>query len=214
MRRLKRIRRKRIQTKQVRLAYWVSLKSADLAGGFRSCQKKLACRAKCGSAVSKALEGFMTTVLLATILSMAGAFVLANQQRDQQAAKSPFVGSWSADLSQSRLDPKMPFKGADITISVTGNVITLASSVVMPSGETIQERETLRADGTETAGTLTTGVVHAANWVGSHVLALITKKGNENIALITYQVSTDGQTLTARTSGLIEQVVIFKRREL
>ena len=128
-------------------------------------------------------------------------FVLATQPRDQQAAKSPFVGSWSADLSAVRLDPKMPFKGADITISATGNVITLASSVVMPSWQTIQERETLRADGTETAGTLTTGVVHVANWVGSHVLALITKKGNENIALITYQVSTDGQTLTARTSG-------------
>jgi hypothetical protein len=86
---------------------------------------------------------------LATILSVAG----AAQQRDQQAAKSPFVGSWSADLSQSRLDPKMPIKGADVTISVTGNVITLANSVVMPSGETIQERETLRADGTETAAT-------------------------------------------------------------
>ena len=155
----------------------------------------------------------MTTVLLATILSMAGPFVLATQQ-DQQAAKSPFVGSWSADLSQSRLDPKLPLKGADITISVTGNVITLASSVVMPSGETIQERETLRADGTETAGTLTTGVVHVANWVGSNVLALVTKKGNQNIALIIYEVSTDGQTLTARTSGLIEQVVIFKRREV
>lgn len=156
----------------------------------------------------------MTTVLLATILSMAGAVVLAAQQQDQQAAKSPFVGNWSADLSQSRLDPKMPLKGADITISVNGNVITLASSVVMPSGKTIQERETLRADGTETAATLTTGVVHVSNWVGSHALALITRKGNQNIALITYEVSTDGQTLTARTSGLIEQVVIFKRREL
>ena len=156
----------------------------------------------------------MPTVLLATILSMAGALMSATQQRDQPAAKSPFAGSWSADLSQSRLDPKMPFKGADITISVTGNVITLASSVVMPSGETIQERETLRADGTETAATDTTGAVHVANWVGSHVLALITKKGNQNLALITYEVSTDGQTLTVRTSGLVEQVVIFKRREL
>jgi len=97
---------------------------------------------------------------------------------------------------------------------VTGNVITLASSVVMPSGQTIQERETLRADGTETAATQTTGVVHVANWVGSHVLALIAKKGNQNIALITYEVPTDGQTLTARTSGFIDQVVIFKRREL
>jgi hypothetical protein len=160
--------------------------------------------------VSKALEGFMPTVLLATILSMASAFVLATQQ---QAAKSPFVGSWSADLSQSRLDPKLPLKGADITISVTGNVITLASSLVLPSGKTIQERETFRADGTETPATTYDGVVHVANWVGSHVLALITKKGSQHIALITYQVSTDGQTLTARTSGVIEQVVIFSRRE-
>jgi hypothetical protein len=155
----------------------------------------------------------MTTVLFAAILSMAGA-LLPTQQRDQHAAKSPFVGSWSADLSRSRLDLKMPLKGADITIGVTGNVITLASSVVMQSGETMQERETLRADGTETAGTLTPGVVHVANWVGSHVLALIAKKGNQNIALITYEVSTDGQTLTARTSGMVEQVVIFKRRDL
>ena len=116
----------------------------------------------------------MTTVLLATILSMAGASELATQQRGQQVTKSPFVGSWSADLSQSRLDPKLPIKGADITIGVSGNVITLASSVVMPSGKTIQ-------------------------------------KGNQNIALITYEVSTDGQTLTARTSGVIEQVIKFKR---
>ena len=81
----------------------------------------------------------MTTVLLAVILSMAGEFVLATQQRDQQVAKSPFAGSWSADVSQSRLDPNLPIKGADITISVAGNVITLASSVVMPSGKTIQK---------------------------------------------------------------------------
>src|SRR5204863_6376447 len=132
------------------------------------------------------------------------------------AGMPAFVGSWPAALAESRLDRKRPIKGADVTISVTGDGITLANSVVMPSGETIQERETLRADGTETAATnpLTAGVVHVANWVGSHVLALITKKGNQNIALITYEVSTDGQTLTARTSGLVEQVVIFKRREL
>ena len=61
---------------------------------------------------------------------------------------------------------------------------------------------------------VTPGMVHVANWVGSHVLALISRKGNQNIVLITYEVSTDGQTLTARTSGLIEQVVIFRRREV
>ena len=112
----------------------------------------------------------------------------------------------------SRLDPKMPLKAADLTISVSGNVVTLTSSVILPSGATQRGTETLRADGTETAGTLTSGVVHVANWVGSHVLAFITRKGDQNIALITYEVSTDGQTLTARTSGLIEQVVMCKRR--
>jgi hypothetical protein len=154
----------------------------------------------------------MPNVLLATILSMAGAFALPTQHAEQQAAKSPFAGSWSADLSRSRLDPRLALKGADITFSVTGNVITLASSVILPGGQTIDERDTLRADGTETAAA-TPGAVHVANWVGSHVLALITKKGNQNLALITYEVSSDGQTLTARTSGVVDQMLVFKRRE-
>ena len=157
----------------------------------------------------------MTAVLLAMSLSMAAPFASAAQQRDPQAAQSPFVGSWSADLSQSRLDPKIPIRGAEVTISVAGNVVTLSNSVVMPSGATIQERETLRADGTETAATNpgTIGMVHVANWLGPHVLAFITKKGDQNIVLITYEVSPNGRTLTVRTSGAVDQVVVFKRRE-
>ena len=154
----------------------------------------------------------MTTLLLATILSTASAFGLTTSHQNQPAATSPFTGSWSADLSRSRLDPKLGITGADITFGVTGNVITLASSVTLASGKPITERDTLRADGTETPA-VTPGAVHVANWVGSHVLALITRKGNQNLALITYEVSADGQTLTARTSGLVEQVIVFKRRE-
>jgi hypothetical protein len=147
-------------------------------------------------------------VLLAAILSIAGTFVSAAQQ----AAPSPFAGSWSADLSRSRLDARTPIKRADVTITVSGNVVNLANSVVLASGQTIEEREMLRADGTETPASAP-GVVHYANWLGSHVLALITRQGDRNLALITYEVSADGQTLTARTSGLVEQVVVFKRRE-
>ena len=154
----------------------------------------------------------MTAVLLATILSMPGVFVLDGAQPEKQGPKSLFVGTWSADMTRSRLDPKMPFKEIEVTIGVTGNTVTLASSLVMPNGAKIQERETFRADGTETAATQYKGVTHVANWVGPQVFALITKKGGEIVALITYQVSSDGQTLTARTSGLVEQVVTFKRR--
>src|SRR5688500_15110019 len=127
-----------------------------------------------------------TVLLFAALLNLA-----ADSSPDHEAARqteNPFVGSWTADLSTSKLDPKLPLKGADLTIGVSGNIVTLASSIILPSGATHREKETLRADGTETAGTLTPGVVHVANWVGSHVLALIARKGNQNIALITYEV--------------------------
>lgn len=155
----------------------------------------------------------MTWMLLATLLGAAGPFASLTQETGSRAATpSPFVGNWVADLSQSRLDPKMPFRAADLNIAVNGNIIKLASSFTLASGQTLSESETLRADGTETAGTLTPGIIHVANWVGPQVLALITRKGNQNIALITYEVSANGQTLTARTSGVVEQVVVFRRR--
>ena len=153
-----------------------------------------------------------TVLIFAALLNLAAGSSPDHEPVRQTVTENPFVGNWTADLSASKLDPKLPLKGADITIGVSGNVVTLTSSVILPSGATHREKETLRADGTETAGTLTPGVVHVANWVGSHVLALIARKGNQNIALITYEVSTDGQTLTARTSGLVEQMVTFKRR--
>ena len=151
----------------------------------------------------------MRNVLLAGLLTIAAVSVDAASL--WQASESPFVGSWSADLSQSKLDPKFPFRGAELKIAVSGNVVTLASSVTLADGKTIQATETLRADGTETAGTLTPGIIHVANWVGSHVLAYIARKGNQNIGLMTYEVSADGRTLTARSSGMTEQVVVFKR---
>ena len=155
----------------------------------------------------------MTAVLLATILSMPGVFVFDGEQSDQPAASSPLAGSWSADMSRSRLDPKMAFKEIDLTIGVTGNAVTVASSLVMPNGAKIQERETFRADGTEIAATQYKGVTHVANWIGPQVFALITKKGGEIVALITYQVSSDGQTLIARTGGPIDQTIVFTRRK-
>ena len=156
----------------------------------------------------------MMAVLLAMILSMPGVVVFHGEQPNQRAGRNPLAGRWSADMSRSRLDPKMPFKEIDITIGVSGNAVTVESVLVMPNGATIQERETFRADGTETAATQYKGVTHVANWIGPLVFALITKKGGEIVALITYQVSSDGQTLTARTSGPIDQTVVFKRREL
>jgi hypothetical protein len=154
----------------------------------------------------------MIGMLLVTLISTSAVVASLTQEAGRVATTNPFGGHWVADISQSRLDNKMPLTAADITIAVNGNIVKLASSFTMPSGQTQSETETLRADGTETAGTLTPGIIHVANWVGPRVLALIARKGDQNIALITYEVSADGQTLTARTSGLVEQTMVFRRR--
>jgi hypothetical protein len=51
-----------------------------------------------------------------------------------------------------------------------------------------------------------------ARWVGSHVLASIAEKNGQIVALVTYEVSADGKTLTSRSSGLLEQVIVFDRK--
>jgi hypothetical protein len=77
-------------------------------------------------------------------------------------------------------------------------------------------REHLRGaaepDDTETAGTLTLGIVLAARWLGTHVLATIARKGDQTIALVTYEVSVDGKTMTLRSSGTVEHVIVVDRK--
>jgi hypothetical protein len=153
----------------------------------------------------------MTQMLLAALL-MAGALASTTQEPARAPAMAnPLAGSWTADLSRSRLDAKMPIKSAELTLGVSGNVVTVSSSFALADGQALSEKETLRADGTETAATFA-GIVHFANWVGPQVLAVVARKGNQNLALITYEVSADGQTLTTRTSGPVDQMLIFRRR--
>lgn len=128
------------------------------------------------------------------------------------AKENPFVGHWTANLSKSKLHPNFHVQGVTLQIAVAGDSVTMASELVNASGQTQRAAETFRTDGTETPGTLTPGVSHVARWVGSHVLASIAKKDDQVIALVTYEVSADGKTLTSRSSGMIEQVIVFDRR--
>jgi hypothetical protein len=44
------------------------------------------------------------------------------------------------------------------------------------------------------------------------VLALMTAvKDGKVIAVVTYEVSADGNTLTSRSSGMVEQTIVFDR---
>jgi hypothetical protein len=125
---------------------------------------------------------------------------------------SAFVGTWTANFAKSRLAPTMEYQSVTMDISVNDNSVTLATDVVDKSGKKIRAAETFRTDGVETPGTLTPGVTHIARWVGPQVLATVANKGGQMIFLATYEVSSDGKVLTLRSSGLMEQTLVFERK--
>jgi hypothetical protein len=135
--------------------------------------------------------------------------VLSTVLHGNQGAVSPFVGTWLANVAKSKLHPGFQFESVTLEIAVAHDTVTMTSELVNASGQKQRAAETFRTDGTETAGTLTPGVTHIARWVGSHVLAAIAMKERKLIALVTYEVSADGKTLTSRSSGMLEQVTVF-----
>lgn len=138
--------------------------------------------------------------------------VLVTLAQAGPGAENPFVGTWMADFSKSKLHPSFQFQGVTLQIAVAGDTATLTSELVSAAGQKLRAAETFRTDGTETPGTLTPGVTLVARWVGSQVLASVAKKAGEIVALVTYEISSDGRTLTSRSSGMLEQVVVFERK--
>ena len=125
---------------------------------------------------------------------------------------TPVVGTWVADLSRSRLSAPS-FKDITLTISIPApSTVTLTSTLVGTSGESRTVAETFRTDGTETPGTLSPGVSLLARWVGPYVLATLATKAGKPFVLVTYQVSADEKTLTSRSAGFTEEVVVFTRK--
>lgn len=152
--------------------------------------------------------------MLLLVLVVTVAVVLDSQlSKEAPVSENPFVGSWIANLSKSRPHPDFKVQRVTLQIDVAGDTVKMASVVVDPTGQEQRAAETFRSDGTETPGTLTPGVTHIARFVGSHVLATIANKDGQLFAMITYEVSTDGKTLTSRSSGMMEQVIVFDRQQ-
>lgn len=137
---------------------------------------------------------------------------LADPQAGAPVAENPFVGHWTANLAKSKLDPNVQFQSATLRVAVAGDTVTMASELLNASGQKQHAAETFRTDGTETPGALSPGVILVARWVGSHVLATIARKDGRMFGLVTYEVSDDGKTMTVRSSGAVEHVIVFDRK--
>lgn len=64
----------------------------------------------------------------------------------------------------------------------------------------------------ETPGNLNPGVALAAVWREPRVLDSVAKKDDKEFARVVYEVSRDGKTLTATSSGIVEQVIVYERK--
>jgi hypothetical protein len=121
---------------------------------------------------------------------------------------NPFVGTWTANLAQSRRHPANPFRSATLQIQVAGDTVTITDVVVKDSGQEEHGENTIRADGNEHPSEHGNGYALTARWRGSHVLETVATKDGQVAGWGTYEVSADGKTLTISAD---QQVIVLDR---
>jgi hypothetical protein len=117
-------------------------------------------------------------------------------------AASPFAGTWKANLAKSKPHPANQFRSVMLQLSVRGNVMTIAQSLVGESGEEERNRTALHVDGLEHMSDDRPGFGVVASWRGSHVFEVIARKDGEVVGVGTYEVSADGRELSVTTADM------------
>ena len=131
--------------------------------------------------------------------------------------RSPFDGSWTANISKSKRHPNHLFKSATITFTVSADLVTLSYSGVNMSGVEEKGTSTFHPDGKEHSLEGLSGAVEVSRWVTPRILETVVRKDGTVLGQSTYEVSRDGKTLTARIKGtdasgtVFEQVIVCDR---
>ena len=132
----------------------------------------------------------------------------------------PLSGLWRANVAKSQRDPNHQFQSATLRFAVYGDAVSLTHGGVNMSGQEESGITALQADGTpRPASPNAADVLVTTRWVGSHVLETVAMKGGELVGHGRYEVSGDGQTLTAKVSGIdgsgkpFSHVIVFDRED-
>ena len=132
---------------------------------------------------------------------------------------SVFAGTWIASIEKSQRHANHHFQSATLTFEVSGDTVTLTHAGVNASGKHESGTTVLCADGqNHPVSPQAPGVVVATRWRNPNVLDTIAKNDDQVVGDGTYEVSSDGKTLTATVAGTdaagarFEQVIVFDRR--
>jgi len=155
---------------------------------------------------------------LAVVLLLGGCVVLPVVAVAQGSDVSPFAGTWVANIEKSKRHPNHQFQSATMQFTVVGDTVTLTHGGVNAGGQQESGKVILHADGKEHPVPEAPGVTVVTRWVGPRVLHTIGKSGGAQVGEQTYEVSSDGKTLTAKVSGMdasgarFDQVIVFDRK--
>jgi hypothetical protein len=128
----------------------------------------------------------------------------------------PLSGIWVANVAESRRHANHQFESATMTFTVGDGEVVLAYAGINASGKHEASTQTIHADGQEHAIQEAPGFV-AVSTLGERRLESMGKKDGAILGRGTYEVSDDGQTMTATVSGIdaagkpFDQVIVFDR---
>jgi hypothetical protein len=133
-------------------------------------------------------------------------------------SKNPLEGTWKANLEKSQRDPKHLFESVTLRFEVSGDTVSMTFNGVNMSGEQESGTRKFHPDGKEYPVAEAPGIVEVSKWVGPNALETVAKKDGKVVGQSTYEVSSDGKTLTAKIKGIdesgatFEQVIVFDRQ--
>lgn len=143
------------------------------------------------------------------VAAVAGAAILQE--------KHPLAATWNANLSKSKRHPNHLFKNATLRFTISDDVVTLSYSGVNMSGVEEKGTTTFHPDGKEHPLEGLPGAVEVSRWVGARILETVASKDGKVLGQSTFEVSSDGNTLTANLKGTdasgarFEQVIVCDR---
>jgi hypothetical protein len=151
---------------------------------------------------------FLTVVILVAVVVVPSALTQGS---------NPFAGTWKANLSKSQRHPNHLFQSLTLHFEVSDDTVLLTFTGVNMAGKQESGTSKLHPDGKEYPVAEAPSVVEVSKWVGSHILETVAKKDGKVIGQSTYEVSGDGNTLTAKIKGIdesgtpFEQAIVFDR---
>ena len=129
-----------------------------------------------------------------------------------QTTEDVFEGRWEANRDRSDLDPNHRFQQATMNLRRTPDGYELRAEGIGPDGQPCVEGCTLVLDVTAHAEPRSPGTTVLATRSDERTLRVEAKMGERMVGEAKYQVSADGRSLTAETSGTDAQGRAFKTR--